>query len=205
MSVPCAHRSCTGCANFIFNSAGWVTRWRSGMTVERAAPSAPFPSPPCRTVPTSSCGDLRALWPGPPRSQWDYNWLIGRKKTNAFIQNSQKQVSVKLMIQLLNKITDLCANSHWSLISLGCCLLVSHNFPPNHLLVRAAMFNNNVEDLDFLKRIIFTFPIKSGEPCFNKAVTLFSYSVRKPQLCASIKLRRNSPLRAVAHKPVRFP
>lgn len=40
---------------------GGSLAWLSGMTVERAAPSAPFPSPQCRTVPTSSCGDLCAL------------------------------------------------------------------------------------------------------------------------------------------------
>lgn len=55
---PCALRSCTGCAHFIFNPAGWVSRWLSGMTVERAAPLAPFPSSP---VPSSRCGDLRQL------------------------------------------------------------------------------------------------------------------------------------------------
>lgn len=59
MFLPCAQRSCTGCAHFIFNQTGWVSRWLSGMTVERAAPAHPSPRPVCppRIVETSDRSD----------------------------------------------------------------------------------------------------------------------------------------------------
>lgn len=78
-------------------------------------------------------------------------------------------------------------------------------FPPKYLLIRAVMFNNNVKALDDLS-LLYHSLIKPLNIVLIKLYTnsqvinLFSFTVKQPGWRVSINLRRNRPLRAIAHK-----
>lgn len=110
MSVPYAHRSCTGCAHFIFNPAGWVSQPLAvgndrgayspfPCLVSRAGPCPPLAVETSDQDPRCVNGIIIAL-------------LAGRRlKINTFGQdNIQKQVS-ELVAPLLNEIIELWPNS----------------------------------------------------------------------------------------------